>query len=271
MTSTSFVVCWLRETSQTHSSCLASRRFWIWRGRKLGEFNQLAKADLDARQKSIDELVAPVRNGLAAVGETLQKLDVDRAASAAQIEESLKQVSEHSRELAGETKVLVRALRQPTSRGRWGEMQLRRVAELAGMEAHCDFAEQQTISTEDGRLRPDLLVHLPQQKLVVVDSKVPLDAYLQAMEAVDDAVRDEALDRHVAQVRAHVDTLASKEYAKQFAETPDFVVMFLPGESIFSAACARDPSLIEYAIGKSVMPASPTTLITLLKAVAYGW
>lgn len=214
---------------------------------------------------------ASIRDGLERMRDQLAALEKDRAASHAALHEHLRLMGEGQRYLTDETESLVRALRTPQVRGQWGEMQLRRVVELAGMLEHCDFVEQATLSTDDGRLRPDLVVHLPGRKAVVVDSKSPLQAYLDAAEATDERGRGELLDQHARQVRTHIDQLADKDYANELSEAPDFVVMFLPGEAFFSEACRRDPALIEYAITKGVIPASPTTLITILKSVAYGW
>jgi DNA recombination protein RmuC len=238
---------------------------------KLEDFQRSAKTDLDARQQSIDLLVKPVNDELAKVGERLLVFDRERATAHAALQENLRLMSVAQEQLAGETQTLVRALRAPQVRGQWGEMQLHRVVELAGMVEYCDFVQQQSVDTIDGKLRPDMVVRLPGEKLVVVDSKAPLAAYLDAMEASDEAQRGVHLDRHAKQVRDHITALSAKDYANEFAAAPDFVVLFLPGESFFSAACQRDPNLIDFAIQRNVIPASPTTLITVLKAVNYGW
>jgi len=238
---------------------------------RLSAVNAKAAGELDTRKAAVEQMVQPLREALANMEAQLRETDAARRSSHAALAEQVNVARHSSDQLRTQTQALVTALRRPEARGRWGEMQLRRVAELAGMDARCDFDEQVSIQTADGLVRPDMVVRLAGGKNIVVDSKVSLAAYLEAAEAADESVRSARLDAHARHLREQVDRLAAKSYWAALSPAPEFVVLFIPGEAFLAPALEHDPALLEHALAHKVHIATPTTLVTMLRTAQYAW
>ena len=259
------------EALSAQSLDLSSRRFLEIAEGRLNAANAKAAGDLDTRRVAVEHLVEPLKQTLARVETQLRETDAARSRSHAALAEQVTMARQSSDQLRAQTQSLVTALRRPEARGRWGEMQLRRVVELAGMSARCDFDEQVAVATHDGAQRPDMVIRLAGGKNIVVDSKVSLAAYLEAAEAADSGMRDIRLDAHARHLREHVDRLAAKAYWAALSPAPEFVVLFIPGEAFLAPALEHDPGLLEHAMAHRVHIATPTTLVTMLRTAQYAW
>jgi len=237
----------------------------------LKQFQVSANSELEKKEQSIADMVKPIRDALDKTEKQIRSMENDRKQAYGSLQQHLELMAQSHTQLQSETRNLVQALRRPEVRGQWGEITLRRLAELAGMVKHCDFYEQENIDTEEGKFRPDMIIRMPGQREIVVDVKTPLDAYLSAVEANDDNAREEHLKRHTQKVRERIRELSAKSYWSQFKDAPDFVVLFIPGDQFLSAALERDPGLLEDAMSQHIVLATPSSFVALLRAVAFGW